>query len=152
MSGTFRPDSYSAIIAVSFVPAGFASFTVGVSQNSCGDFRCDPACDPACESDAIGVGNMSRAAIISRPGRRFAEPGDLLLRVGESVATGVGKDEHPLAAVRSADLGCAEQTPFRIEPELGQRPENVSEISSELWHVLHKHKVGSKYANAPLEL
>mgnify|MGYP003424754695 CR=1 FL=1 len=117
-------------------------------SRNCGDFRCDPAC----ESDTIGVGNILRAAIISRPGRRFAEPGERLLRVGESVATGVGKDEHPLATVRGADLGRAEQTPLRIEPELGQRSENVSEISSELWHVLHEHEAGSKYANAPLEL
>jgi hypothetical protein len=95
---------------------------------------------------------MPHTAIISRPGRQFAEPGDLLLQVGESVATGVGKDEHPLSAVRGADLGCAEQTPPSIEPELGQRPENVSEISSELWHVLHENEIGSKYANAPLEL
>ena len=54
--------------------------------------------------------------------------------------------------MRGTDRCRIEQVPFRIVPELGQRPENSSEVAKELWHVLHEHEAGSKYANAPLEL
>lgn len=39
----------------------------------------------------------------------------------------VGQDEEALATVGSADLGCAVHTPARIEPERGQRTQDLGE-------------------------
>lgn len=67
-----------------------------------------------------------------------------------SVAVAVGQQPEPFALVRSADFGRSETLPFRIEPEIGQRSENVSEpptASSEPWHVFHEHEAGSHIAN-----
>lgn len=96
----------------------------------------------------VGVGHISA---------RSRSCGDFLLQpasepVFSSDARGVGKNEHPFAAVGRADLGRAEHTPFRIEPELGQRPEYSSEMSSELWDVLHEDERRSKKANDAQEL
>ena len=108
---------------------------------------------PVSWSLAFGVGQRSRAAIIASPGLTAAfgeaERFDL---VSLSLAVGVGKDEQPLAEVRRADLGGREHVPFRIVPERGQRPENSSEVSKQLWHVLHDDEAGSKYANDANEL
>src|SRR5690606_22219552 len=63
-----------------------------------------------------------------------ASPGDFLSccdggppRSFGSCAVGVGQEPEPLPLVRGANGGRGEQTPFRIEPEDGQRPENVSQ-------------------------
>jgi len=52
--------------------------------------------------------------------------------------------------VRRADVGRAEHEPFRIEPELGQVPENGLEpASNKSRDVLEKDPAGSNLANDP---
>jgi hypothetical protein len=65
----------------------------------------------------------------------------------------VGQEEEPLPPMRGADLGRAEQSPLRIEPELGQRPTNEVEASNnEGSDVLHEDVLGSNLANDPRHL
>jgi hypothetical protein len=69
-----------------------------------------------------------------------------------ATATGVGQDEEALAEVRRADLRRAETIPCCIEPEAGQRPENLfsgtaSVDSKEPWDVLDKDPLGSNVPN-----
>jgi hypothetical protein len=40
--------------------------------------------------------------------------------------------------VRGADFRGAEHTPFRIEPEVGQRSEDSAEVPSDGWYVFHE--------------
>ena len=47
-------------------------------------------------------------------------------------------------------MDCAQHTPSRIKPHLGQVPENdVEPPSSESWAVFHKDVAGSNLANDP---
>lgn len=48
----------------------------------------------------------------------------------ESLSVTVGQDEDALASVRGADIGCADTVPLRIEPEVGQIPENEGQSAS----------------------
>jgi hypothetical protein len=57
--------------------------------------------------------------------------------------------------MRCARVGSSKHSPFRIEPETGQVPENVPEPSSpnkESRDVLHDHVPGSNFANETSEL
>lgn len=65
------------------------------------------------------------------------------------LAVGVGsKDPQSLSQVRGAAVGRREHAPFRIEPEVGQRPENSVEPSNkEPWDVLHEDEARSHFAN-----
>lgn len=48
----------------------------------------------------------------------------------------------------SANIGCTEHTPFRIEPEFGQRPEySIQPPASDRWDVFQKDPLGSYFAN-----
>jgi hypothetical protein len=59
----------------------------------------------------------------------------------------------PLPLVRCAGMDCAQHTPSRIKPHLGQVPENdVEPPSSESWGVFHEHVAGSNLANDPSKL
>ena len=84
---------------------------VGQGSRSCGERRSEPASEPAFASDAIGVGQSPRAAIISNPGRTAASGDfDLLLRVGESAAVGVGNIRAIVASPSPLSL----LAPFRL--------------------------------------
>jgi hypothetical protein len=41
-----------------------------------------------------------------------------------SIPVGVGQEPEPFPAMRGTNGGCGEQTPFRIEPELGKASED----------------------------
>jgi hypothetical protein len=61
-----------------------------------------------------------------------------------SLLVGVGHKNHAVPLMRRAK-GCRRDAfPFRIEPERGQVPENVSEAPiKEPWDVLHDDVAGS---------
>lgn len=60
----------------------------------------------------------------------------------------VGQHEDAFTEVRGSDSGRAEQTPFCIEPQRGQPPENVSESGrKETWDVLQEDEGRSHLAN-----
>lgn len=64
-----------------------------------------------------------------------------------SLAITVGHKEEPPPEVRRSDLGRAEHSPLRIEPEAGQGCENVSEPSNnDAWHVFQEDETGSNLA------
>jgi hypothetical protein len=52
--------------------------------------------------------------------------------------------------VGGTDVGCSKQTPLRIEPELGQVPENNGQSASgnKGRHIFQPHEVGSNFAKA----
>lgn len=88
------------------------------------------------------VGSKPRLAIESsekrsgptRPAEppRF-EPYDAALGVGSS-------NEDSSTRMRSADVGCAETRPLRIEPESGKIGQHTSQSErSQAWHVLSDH-------------
>jgi hypothetical protein len=115
------------------------------------------ATGPFVPSLARGVGHC--LAIVSRPGRSLpVRPAAPPRFVPYAWAVGVGysppEDEQPLPLVRCADIGRSEQAPLRIEPELGQRPQNSSETSSrsERWDVLQHDEAGSYFAKHPCDL
>lgn len=50
----------------------------------------------------------------------------------ESTVLGVCQDEDPFPLMRGANVTRRESEPFRIEPEVGQVPENFSELPSSI--------------------
>jgi hypothetical protein len=59
-------------------------------------------------------------------------------------AVGVGQEPEAVPLVRGTNVVCAETSPFRIVPDLGQRPEYAGESSiSEGCNVLHDDVAGS---------
>lgn len=57
--------------------------------------------------------------------------------------------------MRGASLCRGTKAPLRIEPEVGQGPENVSDpssLSSDPWDVLQEHELGSHVANDPCDI
>jgi hypothetical protein len=53
----------------------------------------------------------------------------------------------------SANIGCTEHAPLRIEPEVGQRPENnIKPPASDRWDVLHEDVSRSHFANDSVHL
>jgi hypothetical protein len=53
----------------------------------------------------------------------------------------------------SAGVGGTEHAPLRIEPEVGQRPENnIKPPASDRWDVLHEDESRSHFANDPVHL
>lgn len=70
-----------------------------------------------------------------------------------SPAAGVGQHEDPLPPMRSPDVGRRAHDPFRIEPEVGQVSEYVSEGAPSIGReqatdVLHEEVARSRLANA----
>lgn len=72
----------------------------------------------------------------------------------ESAVVAVGHDEQAFARVRCADVGRAEQIPFRSEPALGQIAENAGQSASgnKGRHVFQQHEPRSHFVNAGAEL
>src|SRR5690606_38609334 len=61
---------------------------------------------------------------------------------------GVGTYEDPIKLVRGTNGGSRYAMPFRIKPDLGQRPENdVQSPSKQRCHVLQHNDSRSKFAN-----
>jgi hypothetical protein len=59
-------------------------------------------------------------------------------------AVGVGQEPEAVPLVWGTHVGCAETPPFRIVPDLGQRPENTVESPvSKGCDVLHDDVTGS---------
>jgi hypothetical protein len=66
----------------------------------------------------------------------------------ESLAVGVGQEPEAFAFVGGTNGGCGEQTPFRIEPELGKVVEDFGEsVSNNTWHVLQHDESRSHLTN-----
>jgi hypothetical protein len=99
----------------------------------------------------VGVGHRSNLAMAPSVGRSFAPALSLRLnRLPVSMQTGVGSNPDTFAEVVRANVGRTEHSPFRIEPEFGQVPENSSKSpSSEHWRVLHVDALRSNLANDP---
>jgi hypothetical protein len=94
------------------------------------------------ESLAAGVGQ--RGSAVSQESRGVP------LRTAEVAAPGSPGDEQAPAEVGSTDGGRGEQVPFRIEPEVGQVPENRSQSgNSEPWDVLQQDEVWSHLTQNP---
>lgn len=67
-----------------------------------------------------------------------------------SFAVAVGQDEEPPSPLGRSDISRREQIPLRIEPEVGQVSEDVSESpSNESWNVLQEDEARSRIANDP---
>ena len=63
-------------------------------------------------------------------------------------ARGVGQEPEALSLVRCANLGRAEQAPFRIEPELGKITEDKRQTSpNKLGDVFQEHESRSHFTN-----
>jgi len=134
---------------------------------------------PSLQSRSIGVGQSAAAAPNSPPDPLSARPrlgsappvgvfgvGQLLTWFASctpwatvraewvrACAVAVPQDEDPLPEVRRADLRRREQTPLRIEPEIGQGSEYKPESSrKEAWDVLQEHDGGSYVAKHPVDL
>ena len=61
-----------------------------------------------------------------------------------SVTVGVSHNPDAISEVTGANGSRWNAIPFRIEPERGQIPENVSKTpSKQTWDVLHEHEAGS---------
>jgi len=68
----------------------------------------------------------------------------------ESAPVAVGQDEDPLSSVGRSNVGRADTTPLRIEPELGQIGEDSGKSSSNKpRHVLQEDALGFHLANDP---
>ncbi|MBB4966898.1 hypothetical protein F4559_004257 [Saccharothrix violaceirubra] len=111
----------------------FASEAVGVGNSRSWSGSDGPPCllaalmpfdEPSC---AVGVGSISASSV----GAGLAQPGE---------------QEHPLAAVRGADVGGADATPERVIPRFGQVAEYTVESSvapAKRGDVLHHDERGS---------
>ena len=107
---------------------------------------------------AVGVGQLAAQVAASRRSTRRT-PGPYRFAIPDpsaSLAFGVGHnrpfpgDDPDPVTVGSANVPGAEHTPFRIEPETGQVPENVPQASSEEpTHILHDDVAWSYRANGP---
>lgn len=65
-----------------------------------------------------------------------------------SLALSVGQDPDPVPLVRGSNIGRAQHSPFRIEPERGQVSKHPPKSpNSESWGVFHAHETGSNLAN-----
>jgi hypothetical protein len=65
-----------------------------------------------------------------------------------SEAFGVGHNPDALSEMRSAGVGCTDDSPSRIKPHLGQVSEYTTKPSrSEHWRVLHERESWSYFAN-----
>ena len=69
----------------------------------------------------------------------------------------MGQDEEPFATVGRADLGSAEQSPFRIEPEMGQRVHDFAERppsvdTEQSSDVLKEDEAGSGSGHKPSDI
>src|SRR5690606_27397775 len=98
------------------------------------ELRSSPFC-------ALGVGNNSPVSsackassrLFDRAGSRYRFPCGP--RPSPSLACGVGSpgnDEQPGPLVGCPDVGGSKQAPLRIEPEVGQVPENSVEAEAEM--------------------
>jgi hypothetical protein len=65
-----------------------------------------------------------------------------------SFAAGVGNQEDSIAEVRRTNGGSRYAMPFRIKPDLGQRPENsIQSASKQRCHVLQHNNSRSQFSN-----
>lgn len=65
-----------------------------------------------------------------------------------AVSVGVGNNPDTFPKVGRSDCGGRNNRPLRVEPHLGQVPENGAHSSrKQPWDVLHEHVAGSKLAN-----
>jgi hypothetical protein len=83
---------------------------------------------------------------------KFRHPGHFIIEgeVWFVVSVGVANQPDAGALMRRIEVGCAKHSPRRIEPELGQVAEYLSESPSgveESLDVLHEDVAGSKTAN-----
>lgn len=68
-------------------------------------------------------------------------------------ARGVGHEPEPFPAVGGANGGRGEQTPLRIEPELGKITEDMGKsCANNSWDVLQEHVSGFHVADDPCDV
>lgn len=103
-------------------------------------------------SAAIGDGHMRTARSVSVPDHPDSRASGEFPDSFASPAVVVGHSEYPdsVASVRGANLGRGEQTPFRIEPEVGKVGEDVREPRpNKSWDVLQEHVSRSHVSDDP---
>lgn len=68
----------------------------------------------------------------------------------ESLSVTVGQDEDAFPFMRGEDIGCSNRHPVRIEPEIGQIPENDGQSASgnKGRHIFQEDDPRSHFANA----
>lgn len=100
---------------------------------------------------AFGVGHARAASVSVVPEcRPLSVEYPAAQVVFESPAVAVGQHEESLAEVRRPDLGRAEQTPLRIEPERGKVAEDVGEPKANVARdVLEEGEGGSALVDDP---
>lgn len=114
----------------------------GVAHRAASFASCAPwsTCRGECvRSCAVAVGQSLTASVRLVPA--CITPVVVECRPDEaaSVVAAVGQHEEPLAQVRRPDLGRAEQTPLRIEPERGKVAKHVGEPKVNVpWDVLEE--------------
>jgi hypothetical protein len=102
---------------------------------------------PPVPSLFVGVGHNFTSALSFGSPRLFHFPA---FRSIASSATGVCQNPDSFAQMGSAGIGRRYDSPFRIEPHLGQVSKNSSESPrSEHWAVFHFDSLGSNFANDP---
>jgi hypothetical protein len=91
---------------------------------------------------AVGVGHICTATANDDTESRPIPFRIAMYASGErfvSSATGVGHNEDPPPKMRGTDGRCGYTIPFRIEPDLGQVPENSPESQGKVpWDILQQ--------------
>jgi hypothetical protein len=99
-------------------------------------FRPDVAFRPG---DTVGVGHILTATVSGVPPWQY-----FVLRSYAVCAVGVGHKPDAFAEVGRTDVGSGYNVPFRIIPDLGQRPANLFNSGmKEVCDVFHDRESGS---------
>jgi hypothetical protein len=154
-----NPISHSTHCGFSFPPAFVASVSEFL-ESSAGDFPL------SFQSLAVGVGHITTASlsvgddVLHRTS--FLDvlicPLSTLLGVGHqppfcsgpliSCGRPIANDEHSVAYVRGTNGGSRYAIPFRVKPDLGQRPKNsVQPSSKQRCHVLQHNNSRLQFSN-----
>ena len=106
-----------------------------------------PTGRPIIHSTNSGFGTPPRTSRSCGARLGFGAVFPLVASEQRGVGSRPGEAEPPAADVRGSAGGRREHAPLRIEPELGQRPENSSEAPPDGGHVLHEQPSRLKNAN-----
>jgi hypothetical protein len=105
---------------------------------------------PLAPSCALGVGHIRTARSVSVPVHPSSSASELLPDCLASPDVGVGQQPEPFPSMRCANGGRREQTPFRIEPEVGKVGEDVRQPeSNKLGDVLQEDEGRSHVSDDP---
>jgi hypothetical protein len=104
--------------------------------------------NPMCHSSHVGFSGPMRTTVRATAVTRSSPPDlarETRLKSGpEALAFAVGHNEQPCPCVWGTHAARRDNRPFRIEPALGQVPENSVEAKTEMpWDVLQEREAGS---------